>query len=109
MAIQSFFEPTRASSVTGNAPTERDSASYRAGRYSANPTIFKLDTLRRDVLKGAMTEASFPADFDQIVQDSRRDKYTRADLFFANTYPTHGLKSLLANVCHQLRQAAWPA
>ncbi len=69
------------------------------------PTIFDLCTPRPDVLKGALTEADFAADLAQVLRGSGSEEYLRADLFFANTYPTRGLKNLLANVCARLSSA----
>jgi Predicted ATPase (AAA+ superfamily) len=66
------------------------------------PTLFDLCTPRPDVLKGAITEADFAADLAQVIRGNGPEEYARADLFFSNTYPTRGLKSLLANVCARL-------
>lgn len=69
-------------------------------------TIFELCTPREDVLKGAITEADFAADLSQVVRDKGGpDEYRVPAKFFANTYPTKGLKSLLANVCARLSGA----
>ena len=65
-------------------------------------TIFELCTPRNDVLRGALTEADFAADLAQVLRGVGSEEYLRADLFFANTYPTRGLKNLLANVCARL-------
>ncbi len=68
--------------------------------------IFDLCTPRSDVLTGALTGADFAADLAQVIRgDGGPDTYRRADLFFANTYPTRGLKNLLANVCARLSGA----
>jgi hypothetical protein len=66
------------------------------------PTIFDLCQPRDDVLKGALTEADFAADLAQVLRGEGPKEYRQADLFFANTYPTRGLKNLLANVCARL-------
>ncbi len=67
------------------------------------PTIFDLCTPRRDVLSGTSSEADFAADLAHVIRGSGGPpEYTRPDLFFANTYPTRGLKNLLANVCARL-------
>ena len=65
-------------------------------------SIFDLCTPRTDVLKGALTEADFAADLAQVLRGTGSEEYLRADLLFANTYPTRGLKNLLANVCARL-------
>lgn len=67
-------------------------------------TIFDLCVPRDDVLKGAISEADFAADLALVVRGSKEapEEYRVASKFFANTYPTRGLKSLLANVCARL-------
>jgi hypothetical protein len=66
-------------------------------------TIFELCTPRDDVLKGAITESDFAADLSQVIRGKDGpDEYRLPDKFFANTYPTRGLKNLLANVCGRL-------
>lgn len=72
-------------------------------------TIFDLCTPRSDVLKGALTEADFAADLAQVLRNEGPKEYRQADLFFANTYPTRGLKNLLANVCARLSGAGGEA
>ena len=69
------------------------------------PTIFDLCTPRADILEGRVTEAEFAADLARVLSDEDGDGYADyADpaRFFANTYPTSGLKELLANVCRRL-------
>lgn len=73
------------------------------------PTIFELCAPRPDVLKGALTDADFAADLAQVLRGEGSEDYRRADLFFANTYPTRGLKNLLANVCARLSSAGGEA
>jgi len=66
-------------------------------------TIFDLCTPRDDVLKGAVTEADFAADLSQVIRGKDGPAgYRDPAKFFANTYPTRGLKNLLANVCRRL-------
>lgn len=52
-------------------------------------------TPRADVLRGELTEARFAASLDEVVTGSAPDAYGDADAFFAATYPSGGLKSLL--------------
>ena len=66
------------------------------------PTIFEICRPRADVLRGAITEADFAADLAQVIKGSASDEYRDPARFFANTYPTRGLKNLLANVCRRL-------
>ena len=69
------------------------------------PTIFETCRPRADVLRGAITEADFAADLAQVIVGKGNEEYLDPGLFFANTYPTRGLKNLLANVCRRLAGA----
>ena len=69
------------------------------------PTIFKSCDPRSDVLSGAVTEADFAADLAQVVNGTGPDHYVDPAHFFANTYPTRGLKTLLASVCTRMSGA----
>ncbi len=73
------------------------------------PTIFESCRPRADVLAGAVTEADFAADLSQVVVGEGAADYVDPARFFANTYPTRGLKSLLANVCARLSGAGGEA
>ena len=66
------------------------------------PTIFETCRPRADVLEGAITEADFAADLAQVIVGKGNVDYLDPARFFANTYPTRGLKNLLANVCRRL-------
>jgi hypothetical protein len=69
----------------------------------AVPTIFDLCQPRPDVLAGTFSDSDFAADLSQVVRETGGPvEYREAALFFANTYPTRGLKSLLSNVCTRL-------
>lgn len=68
-------------------------------------TIFDLCTPRRDVLAGTSSDSDFAADLSHVIKEQGPDEYIKPHLFFANTYPTRGLKSLLANVCGRLSGA----
>ena len=65
------------------------------------PTIFDTCRPRADVLTGAMTEADFAADLAQVILGEGHAEYLDPARFFAHTYPTRGLKNLLANVCRR--------
>ena len=69
------------------------------------PTIFETCRPRADVLKGAISEADFAADLAQVIVGKGNREYLDPGRFFANTYPTRGLKNLLANVCRRLTGA----
>jgi predicted AAA+ superfamily ATPase len=63
------------------------------------PTIFDLCRPRPDVLAGTSSDSDFAADLAHVVRGSGGPvEYSDPSRFFANTYPTRGLKSLLANV-----------
>ena len=54
-------------------------------------------------------EADFAADLAQVVTGGGSPEYLDPVRFFANTYPTRGLKNLLANVCRRLSGAGGEA
>jgi hypothetical protein len=67
------------------------------------PTIFDLCKPRPDVLAGTSSDSDFAADLSHVVRGTGGPlEYSNPQRFFANTYPTRGLKSLLANVCTRL-------
>lgn len=66
------------------------------------PTIFDLCVPRQDVLDGTSTEADFAADLAAVLRDSGPEEYRDPVKFFARTYPTEGLKTLLTSVCSRL-------
>lgn len=66
------------------------------------PTIFDTCRPRPDVLDGTIADADFAADLALVLSGKASAGYRDAVPFFANTYPTRGLKNLLANVCRRL-------
>ena len=66
------------------------------------PTIFDTCRPRTDVLHGGISDADFAADLASVISGSTATEYRDPVRFFADTYPTRGLKNLLANVCHRL-------
>ena len=66
------------------------------------PTIFDTCTPRADVRQGAIAEADFAADLAAVVGRRAGAEYLEPQRFFADTYPTRGLRDLLANVCRRL-------
>ena len=66
------------------------------------PTV--LDACRPcpDALVGAVKAADFAADIAQVIVGERGADYLDPAPFFANTYPTRGLETHLANVCGRL-------
>ncbi len=68
------------------------------------PTIFETCIPRSDVMAG-VADAEFAADLAQVLSATGSADYRDPARFFANTYPTRGLKSLLDNVCRRLSGA----
>ena len=73
------------------------------------PTIFETSRPREDVLRGAIAEADFAADLAQVVAGRSGAEYLDPARFFAHTYPTRGLRNLLANVGRRLTGAGGEA
>ena len=71
-------------------------------------TIFDTCRPRPDVVRGAVAE-DFAADLAQVVNGEGSPEYVDPARFFANTYPTRGLRNLLANVCRRLSGAGGEA
>jgi len=65
-------------------------------------SLFEICTPRDDVKRGCLREEDLAADLAQVISGSAHDQYKKPDLFFANTYPTKGLKALIKNVCQRL-------
>jgi hypothetical protein len=66
------------------------------------PTVFETCFPREDVLQGSIAEADFAADLAKVIRGNATDDYRLPDRFFANTYPTADLRSLLHNVLGRL-------
>ena len=66
------------------------------------PTIFETCTPREDVLNGTIADADFAADLAKVIRGIASDDYQKPERFFANTYPTAGLRNLLRNVMARL-------
>lgn len=64
--------------------------------------IFDLCTPREDVLKGTIAESDYAANLANVLTGRASPDYTEPQIFFTNTYPTEGLRELLANVCGRL-------
>jgi len=58
-------------------------------------TLFEACTPRKDVLTGELREDIFAARLRDVMEGSAEDVYGDAPVYFANTYPTDGLKELL--------------
>src|SRR6202022_4109370 len=66
------------------------------------PTVFETCEPREDVLSGTIADADFAADLAKVIRGTASDDYKIPARFFANTYPTAGLKNLLRNVLARL-------
>src|SRR5262245_38174169 len=65
-------------------------------------TLFEICQPREDVLRGLVRESEFAADLASVLRGEGPAEYKDAKAFFANTYPTVGLKALLQNVFQRL-------
>ncbi|GGJ36285.1 hypothetical protein CDQ92_10605 [Sphingopyxis bauzanensis] len=68
----------------------------------ASTTIFDNCQPRQDILNGTMSEAEFAARLGPVLSGQGPPDYVDARRFFANTYPTAGLKELLGQVLGRL-------
>jgi predicted AAA+ superfamily ATPase len=66
------------------------------------PNIFDLCKPREDVEKGSISDSDYAANLANVLTGRASRDYTDPPTFFANTYPTEGLKELLVNVCGRL-------
>lgn len=62
-------------------------------------TIFELCEPRPDVRDGSASDSDFAADLAHVLRGGGPAEYSDPIKFFANTYPTEGLKDLFRNVC----------
>jgi len=65
-------------------------------------TIFETCVPREEVLKGELREQQFAASLTKVLRGNAEAVYGDAATFFANTYPTGGLKSLLREALGRL-------
>jgi predicted AAA+ superfamily ATPase len=64
-------------------------------------------TPRSDVLTGGLEDKHFAAQLDQVVTGAAGyEAYADAEQFFALTYPTRGLRDLLASTFSRLNSPA---
>ena len=66
------------------------------------PTIFDACVPRGDVIDGSFTESDFAADLASVLKGTAPVEYRKPEKFFAQTYPTEGIKTLLKSVCSRL-------
>ncbi|MDR0577039.1 MAG: hypothetical protein LBI87_05790 [Candidatus Accumulibacter sp.] len=60
-----------------------------------NDNLFTICEPRQDVLQGTLTQSDFAADLSQVLRGDGPEEYKNPVSFFANTYPTKGLKNVL--------------
>ncbi len=65
-------------------------------------TIFELCTPRDDVLEGRISDSDLAADLASVIRGIAPADYADPVKFFANTYPTRGLRNLMDAVCRRL-------
>lgn len=65
-------------------------------------TIFETCTPRDEVLKGELKEQQFAASLTKVLRQNAEAVYGDPATYFANTYPTGGLKSLLREALGRL-------
>lgn len=65
-------------------------------------TIFELTDPRDEVLSGELSEDLFAARLKDVIDGNADPVYQDATRFFANTYPTAGLRTLLREVLGRL-------
>jgi hypothetical protein len=74
--------------------------------YVTLPLIFAACKPKEDVRSGTMADAEFAADLSMVLRGEAPAEYQKPELFFANTFPTRGLKNLLLNVCSRLSRGS---
>lgn len=79
----------------GSPTSSRSPSAFRTGNHMASTTIFETCQPRQDILNGTMSEAEFAARLGPVLSGQGPADYVDARRFFANTYPTAGLKELL--------------
>lgn len=65
-------------------------------------TIFELTIPRNEVLQGELSEEMFAARLKDVMDGTADPVYSDPSLFFNNTYPTAGLRTLLREVLGRL-------
>lgn len=65
-------------------------------------SVFDLCQPRSDVVSGGLSESDYAASLASVLSGHASKDYSDAGTFFTNTFPTEGLKELLANVCGRL-------
>lgn len=66
------------------------------------PLVFDTCKPRADILSGEVSESSYAADLELVLEGKAPRDYTDPERFFAHTHPTRGLKRLLESVFARL-------
>lgn len=67
-----------------------------------SPLVFDTCKPRADILSGAVSESSYAADLEMVLEGKAPRDYSDPARFFAHTHPTRGLKRLLESVFARL-------
>ncbi|MEI7635126.1 MAG: DUF499 domain-containing protein, partial [bacterium] len=65
-------------------------------------TVFDTCEPRPDVLSGKTKDEDFAADLAKVISGTAPPEYADPVTFFANSYPTRGMKELLKAICQRL-------
>lgn len=68
----------------------------------SDPSLSKTVTPRPDVLEGALVDAIFAANLDDVVRGAAPAVYADPERFFAQTFPSQGLRQMLDAVFGRL-------
>ncbi len=71
------------------------------------PSIFDACTPRAEILLGELSLDLFAAKLSLVVEGKAPQVYQDPNIFFANTFPTDGLKILIKEVFSRLSWKAW--
>lgn len=66
------------------------------------PSVFETCNPRAEILSGELTLDLFAAKLRLVVEGNAPNVYQNADLFFTNTFPTEGIKTLIKEVFSRL-------
>ncbi|MDV3002871.1 MAG: hypothetical protein N5P05_004526 (plasmid) [Chroococcopsis gigantea SAG 12.99] len=66
------------------------------------PSIFQACLPRLEIEQGELSVELFAAELRSVLEHTAPQVYQNADLFFGNTYPTDGMKTLLSEVFSRL-------
>lgn len=70
------------------------------------PSVFHTCVPREEILSGELSLDLFAAKLSLVVEGSAPKVYQDPDIFFANTFPTDGLKTLVKEVFGRLAKTS---